>query len=164
MTKRRWWLWLWPDGRERMSSSVAASDDFISCTEVQLAPIDAVVCVRGTREWAVVMAMRGGKVAHELRRGEDRGERLRAHEPRSILNHGEDIRWYLLPPPWVPKPDDQVRWYRGEDSGTGWYMRVVETPMYRAPGHLVRIGSKGGEGSFTNFWVERVEPMEEAEG
>lgn len=113
---------------------------------VQLAPIDAVVCEAGTREWAVVQAMRGKRVGHRNERADD----SLPHMTSEILEtHGGITGWYELPAPWVPKRGDRVRWYRGVDSGTGTYAYECKH------GYVVYVG-----GSNVGMAVERVERLE----
>jgi len=101
--------------------------------------------VVGSREWAVLMAMRGKNVMPE---GKHRAwaASLIASSPGE-----EHTRWVLCPPPWVPTRGEHVRWYRDEDSGTGTYA-APWTNLDAHPGHHVYIAG-------VQFWVERVERL-----
>jgi hypothetical protein len=63
---KRWFHWVFEDGSEGVLDNNDRTDwdHGISTTEIQLAPLSAVVCEEGSRDWAVVQKMRGLRVAN----------------------------------------------------------------------------------------------------
>lgn len=99
----------------------------------------------GSREWAVVMAMRGNSVwpVHWCTDG------VRGMGVDGVLNTADIDEWYMLHT--GPKRGDRVRWWRGDDSGTG---RYVDDDS-ESGGHRVSIG----DAREAMLWVERVEAL-----
>lgn len=151
---KRWWH-MTGEGWDSVTADPAGfgcpSSEIVH--EVQLAPINAVVCERGSREWAVVMAMRGIEVAHSDDR--EAGERSRPHAASSIIHHTNESGWYELPAPWTPKKGERVRWHLNGESGTG--LMDEYDPLSKDWPYIVRLGRLA-------LCVERVEPLEPSHG
>ena len=116
---------------------------------MQLAPVDAVVLEKGTRWWAAWQADRGKRIGHP----DDSGHGDYAHGPRAILDHPYETGWAGLPAPWVPKQDEEVRWFRGKHHGTGEFGEDLGESPHRFR-YRVYVDN-------TAFFVERVERCEE---
>jgi hypothetical protein len=102
-------------------------------TEVRVVPLSAVVLEEGSREWAVVMAMRGKGVSTKGLR-----------EPWSVKeiaysNAECDTGWYELPAPWMPHSGEEVRWVRGKHEGTGEYLLPLTGTMAAKRSHSVLV-------------------------
>lgn len=92
--EKRWWLWEWGDSADDRVydfSDELAKYKAKRCTEVRLVPVGAVVCEQGSREWAVVLAMRGKAVKHET------SERVYT-DPAHVLGRAlAEYNWCELP-------------------------------------------------------------------
>jgi hypothetical protein len=109
-----------------------------------------------SRLWAIAMALKGERVTH--------GENVPWSALLIVSEFGDkagDDGWTLLPPlppPWAPKAGERVRWYRGEDSGTGTYNAPAQEPGEPTDTrHYVWVGTRSHRSSM--LLADRVEPL-----
>lgn len=100
--------------------------------------------VVGSREWGCVMAMRGEKVSCY---GWPNNDPWPADDIAEVDPDTPTSGWYLLPT--GPKRGDRVRWWRGEDSGTGTLDGWLQDN-----GRDICVTVAG-----STLYVERVEPL-----
>lgn len=105
--------------------------------------VEVLPVVVGSREWAVLMRMRGKDVMPEGYAGP-----APWHLDDVVMSHAE--RWVLCPPPWVPTRGERVRGWRDSE----WWETSYWEPE-SSGGHWLGTAK-------ARLWVERVERLEAA--
>jgi hypothetical protein len=131
---KRSWRWTFNSGYVCVEMYKPHDDEKITVEEVQVVPVDAVVVEPGTREWAVVMALRGKRISKLY----PNGNVSTCWSAEQIITRGAD--WYkwadldvLYPVPPVAPPADKLT--KEEREARKWLTGNVFWPdtMTRAP-------------------------------